>query len=508
MDNQELAKKLSELVGGKSNIVTCENCMTRLRIEFKDQSLVNIEQIKKTEDVLGVVHGSKEIQIILGPGKVAKVAKCFQNIEDEAETKKLMDEGKWIENKIAHKQKFKFTALQNGLKKISQIFVPLIPGIMASGLLLGVSEIINALKTANVVLDNNPVVLVGAVMALLGQVCFEAITIYVGINSSKVFKCTTILGGMIGCMVMLSGVTELSKTIETFFINNYNLDLHFYNAAVPQNSLLFAGKGGVIGVIMGVWILSKIEHWLRKRIPDTLDLIVTPLVAFLITGLLMLFIIMPVFGCLSDWIASGLNWLATSSVIAVKVVYGFLMGAIYLPLVLFGLHQGLMPLYLMEIANTGYTIMICPQLMAGFAQVGAAICIYIKAKKVGHIDMCKTIAGALPAGLLGIGEPLIYGMSLPLTIVFVSIGLGAGCAGIYIVISGCAATAYGPSALLAIPTMVPSCMLNFCIGALIAVVLGALFTQLIVRKSLILKHKQTLKDTSDGSKSFEDLVRS
>ncbi|MDO5329705.1 MAG: PTS transporter subunit EIIC [Coriobacteriia bacterium] len=500
MDNKHLAKKLLDLCGGSDNFVEAENCMTRLRVSLKDEKKADIEAIKNSEDVMGFVGGGSEIQIVLGPGKVAKVADYFL-----AE----LNNNEWKNTKDEHKKKVNKGAFQGVLKKVSQIFVPLIPGIMAAGLLLGVAEIMHSLNGAGILPDQGIGATIYLILLLLGQACFSFLTVFVGINAAKVFKCTTILGAMVGAIVMMQGVSECSQAIDQLVTHLFNVNTNIYNEATPDASLLLQGKGGVIGVIAGVWILSKIEHALRKKIPDTLDLIVTPLVSFLCVGVLMLLVIMPFAGLLSDGIANGLHYLGTSDIVIVKALYGFLLGALYLPLVLFGLHQGLFPFYTIEIQTLGYTMMICPQLMAGCAQVGAAIAVYIKCKRIHHDSLRKTIAGALPAGILGIGEPLIYGMSLPLAFIFVPIGLAGGCAGIWIVLNGCQALSYGPSALLAIPTMAPASMIPFAIGEVIAVVLGFIFTWFMISKKRLLEHKENSTGaSSDGAANFNELVRS
>lgn len=508
MENKILAKTLIELCGGNKNINDAENCMTRLRVAYKDENKVKKEEIKNTEDVLGVVSGAGEIQIVLGPGKVAKVADFFFQSIKNNDKKNFNNNKDWQANKEMHKNKIKANNFQNMLKTISQIFVPLIPGIMAAGLLLGIAEIISALDNFGVFPEKVISTTIYIILTLLGQACFSFITVFVGINSAKVFKCTTILGAMVGALVMMEGVTECSQALDQLIVNLFNIDTNIYNNAMPDASLLLQGKGGVIGVVAGVWILSKLEHVLRRKIPDTLDLIVTPLVSFFAVGILMLLVIMPFAGIISDGLANALHFLGSSDIVIVKAIYGFLLGALYLPLVLFGLHQSLFPFYTIEIQTVGYTMMICPQLMAGMAQVGAAIALYIKAKQIKHDKLCTTIAGALPAGILGIGEPLIYGMSLPLLIVFVPIGIAAGIAGIFIVMMGCQATSFGPSAILAIPTMKLQYMVPFAIGEGIAVIFGFIFTWFMVSKNRIMQHKISGEDDSDKVSNFNELVRS
>lgn len=378
---------------------------------------------------------------------------------------------------------------------------------MAAGLLLGISELFTTLINNHFIESNAYIDLLVLILSVLGTTCMSFLTIYVGINSAKVFKCTTILGAMIGALVIVDDLGHIASQIQNIIDSIPYFNLKFYDQEILQNSLLYTGKGGVIGVIGGVWILSKIEHALRKVVPETLDLIITPLVCVLISGLLMLLIIMPVSGIIADSIAKGLNYLNTSDLLIIKGLYGFLLGALYLPMVLLGLHQGLLPLYMVEISQNGFTTMICPQLMAGFAQIGAAICIYIKARSINHTTLTKTIAGSLPAALLGIGEPLIFGMSLPIAIVFLPIGIAAGCAGAFISLMECKALSYGPSALLGIVTMKPEYMITFAIGGLISVVLGFLFTFLIVKKKRVLKHKESTTGSNAGQ-DFNDLIHS
>jgi len=169
-------------------------------------------------------------------------------------------------------------------------------------------------------------------------------------------------------------------------------------------------------------------------VPDVLDLIVTPFVSLLVVTILFVLIIMPVTGYLSDWLVSGLSLLINSSNPVVSVISGYVLAAVFLPMVLLGLHHGLIPIYAIQLQQMGGVSLFPVLAMAGAGQVGAAIAIYIKAKRCGNDRLKKVIAGALPAGFLGVGEPLIYGVTLPMGKPFITAGFGAGFGGGFVIL--------------------------------------------------------------------------
>ena len=206
--------------------------------------------------------------------------------------------------------------------------------------------------------------------SLIGGGFLSYFAIYTGINSAKQFGATEGLGGMLGAMSISANIVTISTT------------LGLYDESVPLNSILTTGKGGIIGVIIGVYILAKIEKAIRKRIPDVLDLILTPLLTLLISGILFVFIIMPVAGFLSDGLVSVLSIFINSSNPVVSVISGYILSALFLPMVLFGLHHVLIPIYAVQLEAMGWVSLFPVLAMAGAGQVGAAIAIYFIAKKV------------------------------------------------------------------------------------------------------------------------------
>lgn len=471
MTNKELAEKIVADLGGKSNILNAENCMTRLRVNVKDASLVQSQALKQTEGVLGLVEDGNNYQVVLGPGKVKKVADiCFDELGLASAAGSAND---WQANKEEVKSRQKGGKVSRFLKLISQIFVPLIPAIIAAGLFNGFASLISQLLTDGTI-SGDFWTMANLVFSLFGGAFLTYFAVYTGIQSAKVFGATPALGGMIGGISIGANIVQISTM------------LGLYNEAVPLSSILTTGKGGIIGVIAGVWILAQIEKWIRKKIPDVLDLVVTPFCSILVAGLIFLFVIMPVAGFISDGLVYVLTLLVESTNPFVSVIAGFILSALFLPMVLLGLHHGLIPLYAIQLEQMGGVSLFPVLAMAGAGQVGAAIAIYFMAKKEGNARLMQIITGALPAGFLGVGEPLIYGVTLPLGKPFITAGIGAGFGGAYVMLMHVMSSAWGPSGLVAIPLMIgTSGMLHYFIGLVISYIMGYIITRLFIRPASV-----------------------
>lgn len=454
MTNLELAQKIVELIGGKDNILKVANCMTRLRVTLKDESKVNSEELKKTVGILGIVQDGSYIQIVLGPGKAKKVADiCIEELKLPKDT---LVAGDWKENKATIKGTQKENKFKKAINVIANIFIPLIPAIIAAGIFNGLASLITTLQGQGTLPAEGFWQVTQLMFSLIGGAFLGYFAIYTGINSAKQFGATEALGGMIGAISIGSNIVAISQTFG------------LYDEAVPLNSILTTGKGGIIGVIMGVYILAKIEKAIRKRMPDVLELILTPLLSLLITAILFVFIIMPLAGFISDGLVALLSIIINSSNPVVSVISGYILAALFLPMVLLGLHHGLIPIYAVQLEAMGGVSLFPVLAMAGAGQVGAAIAIYLIARRVKNERLKQVIVGALPAGFLGVGEPLIYGVTLPMFKPFITAGIGAGFGGAYVMLTHVLANAWGPSGLVAIAIMQPNSMLNYFIGLCIS----------------------------------------
>ena len=471
--NEDLLQDILSHVGGVENIQTATNCMTRLRIQPRDESKIDLEQLKDVEGVMGVVN-AETLQIVVGPGTAKKVADLLieqHNItENTAPQSTPGVTGDWE----ANKQNVKGSQSQGGGKKaletIANIFIPMIPAIIAAGLFQGFSSLIGQLIVDGAV-SGEFWQATQTFFALIGNSFLGYFAIYTGVNAAKVFGATEALGGMLGGMSIAAPLVTLAT--------QFNL----YDAEEPLNSILTTGKGGIIGVVIGVWILAQIEKRVRKAVPDVLDIMVTPLITLLIAGLIMVFIVMPLSGVASDWLVTFLNLFIGSDNQFVSILSGYILAAAFLPMVLLGLHHGLIPIYAIQLETLGGVSLFPVLAMAGAGQVGAAIAIYLIAKKMGNKRMQGIITGGLPAGILGIGEPLIYGVTLPLGKPFLTAGLGAGFGGAYVMAMGVTAGAWGPSGWVALPLMQgTNSMIHFGIGLLISYAAGFLITRLVIKE--------------------------
>ncbi|TYT78477.1 PTS transporter subunit EIIC [Treponema phagedenis] len=466
MNNEELAKQIITLCGGESNLVRVTNCMTRCRLTVFDASLVEESALKSTEGVLGLISDGDSFQVVLGPGKAKKVTDVVLALTGK-DSRGVTES--WQENK----ERIKTGQKQNFLKKmiqiIANIFIPLIPAIIAAGLFNGFASLIGTLQGQGVIAGTGFWKIVQLLFSLIGAAFLGYFAIYTGINAAKVFGATEALGGMIGGLSIGANIVAISKIFGLF------------NEEIPLNSILTTGKGGVIGVIAGVWILSKIEKSLRKKIPDVLDLVITPFITMLITSILFVFIIMPVAGFISDGLVAALKLIIMSPNPVISVISGYVLSALFLPMVLMGLHHGLIPIYAIQLEAMGGVSLFPVLAMAGAGRVGATIAIYVMAKKAGNERMQKVIAGALPAGFLGVGEPLIYGVTLPLFKPFITAGLGAGFGGAYVMLTHVMSSAWGPSGLVAIAIIQPQHMLNYFIGLVVSYIAGFIITKLVMK---------------------------
>lgn len=467
MTNLELAKIIVDLVGGKENVVKAANCMTRFRVTIKDVKRVKINELKNTAGVLGVVESNNYLQIVLGPGKAKKVTDIC--VEELGLPRDGVATDNWEDNKQAIKDNQKQNKFKKVINIIADIFIPLIPAIIAAGIFNGLGSLVSTLQGQGTLPAEGFWKATQLMFSLIGGGFLSYFAIYTGINSAKQFGATEALGGMLGAISISANIVALSTM------------LGLYDEAVPLNSILTTGKGGIIGVIIGVYILAKIEKAIRKRIPDVLDLILTPLLTLLITGIIFVFIIMPLAGLLSDGLVSALSVIINSSNPVISVISGFVLAALFLPMVLLGLHHGLIPIYAIQLEAMGGVSLFPVLAMAGAGQVGAAIAIYFIARKVKNMRLQKVITGALPAGFLGVGEPLIYGVTLPMFKPFITAGLGAGFGGAYVMLTHVLANSWGPSGLVAIPIMKPESMLNFFIGLVISYVAGFIITYFTIK---------------------------
>ncbi|MFS0597635.1 PTS transporter subunit EIIC [Peribacillus frigoritolerans] len=435
-----LAEELLGKLGGASNVADAAHCMTRLRVLPIDRSKVKMEDIKNTEGVFGVIE-EETIQIVLGPGVVNKVHTEFEKHLGEASGDlNLKEVASKNKSEIDRKNAKPFRLF---LRRIASIFIPLIPALVASGLITGITK---AIVQAGWLAAESQLAII---LTVIGSGLFAYLGILVGTNAAKEYGGSPALGALAGILVINPAVGDISLFGEN----------------------LLPGRGGLIGVLFAAIFIALVEKQVRKFIPQSLDIILTPTIALLITGIVTYIVFMPVGGFLSDAITNGLlNVLDFGGVVA-----GFVLGAAFLPLVITGLHQGLTPVHLELINSIGDDPLLPILAMGGAGQVGAAFAIYMKTKKA---SLKRAIGGGLPSGMLGIGEPLIFGVTLPLGRPFLTACLGAGVGGAFQAQFGIATSSIGVSGLPLTFLVHPNQIALFLAGLFISYIAGFIFTYL------------------------------
>lgn len=438
-ENKILAEKILKQLGGAKNIESYTHCMTRLRVTPVDESLVNKEEIKKIDGVIGFVE-EETLQIILGPGKVNKVTEEFGKLIEQSGEINLKERAASVKSELKTKNATPFKLF---LRKIASIFIPLIPALVASGLITGISK---AVIQAGWLSAESQLAMI---LTVIGGGLFTYLGILVGINAAKEFGGSPALGGLAGILI----INPASASIVLF------------------GEELVPGRGGLIGVLLAAIFIAIVEKRVRKFVPQSLDIIVTPTIALLVTGIVTYLVFMPVGGFISDVITKGLLAVLDMG----GIIAGFVLGSTFLPLVVTGLHQGLTPVHL-ELINTIGDDPLLPILaMGGAGQVGAAFAIYFKTKKP---RLKRAIGGGLPSGVLGIGEPLIFGVTLPLGRPFITACLGAGVGGAFQAYFNIATIAVGVSGLPLSFLVHTHQIVLYLVGVLIAYAAGFIFTYL------------------------------
>ena len=495
--DQQVSAIVSAL-GGLGNIASAANCMTRLRVTVVDEALVDEAAIKQNPAVLGLVHDQHAYyEIVVGPGKAKTFANKVQDMlknpaagavasasvtasataasAQAAEAAKVAGTEKVVEAADPTDEKPSLSArIKHFCKILGGIFVPMIPGFIVSGICGSFAMIIQQLVPGYS--DNVVWGCLYNLLFLIQQSLLAYLTAWTGYRAAEQFGATPVLGGMLGMITSMSNIND----IATF--------LGLYNADSPLSSILMTGKGGVLAVVVGVFLLAKVERLVDNHMPDVLKVIGTPLVTMLICTAFYVLAIMPAAGFVASWLCAGMNAICMSDHVIVRIITGYLGAALFLPLVALGMHHGLVALYAIQLESIGYVTLYPALCMAGAGQVGAAIAIRHKAKKCGNTKVVAIADAGIPAGFLGVGEPLVYSLTLPMGKPFITAGLGAGFGGAFVMFMQVAATAWGPSGLLGLcvmdagPAGVATSLGSYAIGLAVSYVMGFIITNAVVRE--------------------------
>ena len=425
MDHSRVAKDILTYVGGPGNIDAAAHCATRLRLVLNDVRRVDQKALDKDPDLKGTFTAGGMFQIIVGPGDVDFV---FSEMVAKGDVKEVSKD----EAREAGAKKGNPASIL--IKTIADIFVPILPALIAGGMMMALNNVLTAegLFGSQSLVQRWP--RLGDYANLINMIssgAFAFLPILVGYSSAKRFGGNVYLGAAMGAaMVSTSLLPASSMSDETARVNFWNYQATISNAA--DHWTLFGmhiDKIGyqsmVIPVLCVTWILSVIEKWLHKRLSGTTDFLLTPLATLLLTGFLAFVVIGPITREMSNWITDGLAWTYNT----LGAIGGAFLGMIYSPIVVTGLHQSFpaveLPL-IAEMNNGGSGSFIFPiASMANVAQGAAALAVSFKTRDA----KMKALAGAGGASaVVGITEPAIFGVNLRLRWPFF-IGIGVASLG-------------------------------------------------------------------------------
>ena len=400
MDYRKTAQEILNHVGGSKNIASAAHCATRLRLVIADNKKVSKEALENIDGVKGVFEASGQLQIILGTGTVNKVFAEFIDIAGITASSKAE-----AKEAAAEKQNW----FMRAIKLLGDIFVPIIPAIVASGFLMGIMNSLDFMNS-NGFLHINTHSSIYVFANLFSNIAYKFLQILIAFSAAKAFGANQYLGAVIG-MIMIHPSLQNAYTVATegvqhtqsVFFGLFKIDMVGY-------------QGHVIPVIIAVWILSVIEKKLHKIVPEILDLF--------LTGYLTLSIVGPIFVWAENAILGAIQWMLTLPL----GIGSLIMGSLYAPTVVTGIHQMYTAIDIGQLAKYGVTYWLPLASAANVAQGAAALAVGVKSKDK------KIKSLALPSSLsafMGITEPAIFGVNLRFFKPFIAGCIGGGCGALY-----------------------------------------------------------------------------
>ena len=468
MNFPKIAEQVIEKLGGKNNIATAAHCATRLRIVLNDESKVDKEGIEAIEGVKGQFSVAGQYQIIFGSGTVNKV--------HEQLTKQLgigdVSKAEVAEAALGQQN------LQRIVKGLADIFVPIIPAIVAGGLLMGLYSMLTSI---GFFWDNHSVVTKYPVISdlvdfinTIANAPFVFLPVLLGFSATRKFGGNPFLGAALGMLLVhpsLSDGWNYAKTLMEGNIKYWNV----FGLEIEKVGY----QGTVIPTIISAWVLATLEKNFRKFIPSYLDNLITPMFSLFIAGFLAFTVIGPFGREAGSLISAGLTWLYDT----LGFFGGAIFGTLYAPIVITGMHQTFIAVetqLLAEITQTGGTFIFPIAAMSNIAQGAACLGVALALKDA------KIRGLAVPSGisaLLGITEPAMFGVNLRYRQAFIAAMIGSGLASAFIAFFNVKAIALGAAGFLGIPSIKPDSLAMYSIGMVISFVVAFSLSFLFVKRA-------------------------
>lgn len=442
MDFKELAASILANVGGKENVDKVVHCATRLRFTLKDETKAQTDALKKTKGVLSVINAGGQYQEVIGPDvpQVYQQVIALGGFESAAP----------VEDEKAAKEDNR-SKLSRVLESIASIFQPIIPAITGAGLLKAFMALFVTLGW----LDNTTQTY--TILNAFADSAFYFLSILLGASAARSFKCNQYAAMALGGVLVYPQFITLLGGEEA---------VHLFGLPVTQASY----SSSVVPILLGVWFMSIVEHFVQKISPQAIKFFSVPLASIFIAGTVTVLVLGPIGTWIGDLIAAFFTWLTATAGWLVPTLVG-----IFNPLlVMTGTHYGLIPIGTNNLATAGFDTVVGPGMLASnVAQGAAGLAMAIRAR---NKDTKQLAASAGLTGVLGITEPVLYGINLKFIFPLIAAMVGGGVGGLYLGITGVGRYAAGSPGLLVLPAYIGGDgmgnLVNACIGTVIAMVVS------------------------------------
>jgi len=474
---QKISKEVLENIGGSENIQGAAHCATRLRIVLKDLSLAKTDKLENIDLVKGCFVAGSQLQLIFGAGTVNEVYKVFAK-EAKLENMSLSDVKDIANNKE--------NPLQKVIKALSDVFVEIIPAILAAAILLGVTGF---LANFEAVKTNQTLYAINRLSNLASVGIFAVLPMVVVYSATKRFGGRAILGIVVGA-IMLDGSLANAYSIGTPGFNPEILDL--FGLKIQMVGF----QGGIIVALMMGYIVAQLDKFFEKKIPSVIKLLVSPMLTVFISTLLLFTIVGPIGRELSNYITGGLVWVSTEFGLIGYMIFAGLQQII----VITGLHHILNAAEAQLIATTGRDFLNPLMSVALISQGGAVLGYYLlhrKERKVAEIALPSFVSI-----LFGISEPAIFGVNLKYKFPLIAGCIAGAIAGAFVYIFKLSSLGFGATAIPGITIIDPANngYINYIIVHLIGLVLGIVICYTFGKaktKKVIANEEKVNKNTSE-----------
>ncbi|WP_294449839.1 PTS transporter subunit EIIC [uncultured Gemmiger sp.] len=442
MDFKQLASTILANVGGKENVDKVVHCATRLRFTLKDESKAQTDVLKKTQGVLSVINAGGQYQVVIGPDVPA--------VYQEVVALGGFESAAAVEDPKAAKEDTR-SPLSRVLEFVASLFQPIIPAITGAGLLKAFMALFVTLGW----LDNTTQTY--TILNAFADSAFYFLPILLGASAAKNFKCNQYVAMALGGILVYPAFITLMSGEEA---------VSLFGLPVTQASY----SSSVVPILLGVWFMSVVEHFVQKISPQAIKFFSVPLASILVAGTVTVIVLGPIGTWIGDLIAAFFSWLTATAGWLVPTLVG-----IFNPLlVMTGTHYGLIPIGTNNLATTGFDTVVGPgMLTSNVAQGAAGLAVALRTR---NKTTKQLAASAGLTGVLGITEPVLYGVNLKFIYPLIAAMVGGGVGGLYLGITGVGRYASGSPGLLVLPAYIGGDgmgnFFNACIGTVIAMVVS------------------------------------